>query len=318
MRLWSVQDEASYKTLLKKGFFRCDLRSSGLPFFKEEYDWIVSQMIKRVGPKPRGVVYPIWAWRQWDREREKPDLGSLRRIWGRKGARYVMLELEVPERDVLLSDFEGWNAILNGYFAKYSNGPDDREAWERIFHVAPSRVDSLFCHKRIQASFWELRRDQVLKASSFTSNAPILDVLCEPLVSCTTNSSRNNKGLGVLKATNRVPIPRPIKPCKRSDKARNNDKRVAKEAYRHAVKSATEEMLEIQLNSSVVRKSLEPSLLDDQRAPFFTKEWLFREQRRATEREIAEWRRKKDEQEEGRRISTSGDENEKGDEENER
>ena len=322
MILWSIQDEASYKELLKKGVFRCDLRSEGLPDFKAAYDWMVAQMIERIGPKPRGVVYPIWAWFQWDEKSKKPDLGYLRRQCGRKGQRFVRLELEIPDKDVLLSDFELWHSVLNNCTLTYSEEEDDmlerkcaslspeesqkikEETWRTIFDLSPIDTDWIRRGDSIQATFWELRIEYVRKATPFTSNSQLCDARGVPLVSCTSNSSRRNKGLGILKSPNRVPKPRPKKVRAEANKTRNVDKSPSKKVRRIVDKS-----------DDAIRKD---SILDliiplktalDQGQSIFTPEWLLLEKRRASERAIAAWQKQKttkSEEEKERKDSPRG------------
>ncbi len=41
---------------------------------RRNYEWLISQMIKRIGPPPEGVVYPVWAWYKQNGKRKKTDL----------------------------------------------------------------------------------------------------------------------------------------------------------------------------------------------------------------------------------------------------
>lgn len=113
MILWTIQNEEVYETLMKTGIYRCDFSKSYMQDWKLQYDWIVSQMIDRIGDKPVGVDYPVWAWYQKYGKRKKPDLRWERWHFGWKGERFVCLEIEIPDRDVLLSDFNVWSGILN-------------------------------------------------------------------------------------------------------------------------------------------------------------------------------------------------------------
>ena len=95
MRLWTIQSPEVYQLIEETGVYRCDPYQSGMltPIdeskaglelekqFADSYDWLVRQMEKRIGPRPEGVVYPVWAWYQYGFKR-KPDLRS--REWGRR------------------------------------------------------------------------------------------------------------------------------------------------------------------------------------------------------------------------------------------
>lgn len=90
------------------------------------YQWMIKQLIKRVEPPPNGVIYPIWVWRYChSRTKPKPDL----RYGGydRRGEKRVLLSLEIPETKVLLSDFDGWHAVLNEWYQA-----DDEADWYRF------------------------------------------------------------------------------------------------------------------------------------------------------------------------------------------
>jgi hypothetical protein len=149
----------------------------------------VEQMILRVGPSPEGVKYPIWAWHTWDWQHKKPDLRRAEFI--NCNGSSVCIELELPNNCVLLSNEDMWHIVLNnGYYGNYFDGYDDsdyeieekwfdslppdeqtrvkRKSWERIFDVAPPVDNEWENHGRyVQATFWELRLDQVVDVRYF-------------------------------------------------------------------------------------------------------------------------------------------------------
>jgi hypothetical protein len=86
----------------------------------------------------------------------------------------VCLELEVPDHLVLLSDEEEWHIVLgdeylccgqdiDSEYEWYEGLPSEKRdavqtaSWERIFNVFDREEPSQF----IQATFWELRLEQV-------------------------------------------------------------------------------------------------------------------------------------------------------------
>lgn len=181
MRLWTCQPVAVWKTVERDGVFHCDstLSIDGNDW-PDSYDWLARQMRRRIGP-PKGVRWPIWAWEK------KPDL----RTWIGRNRRepFVRLTLEIPDIDVLLFDYDDWHVVL--WHACLSRteaecreferrekelGEEgvraEREAsWERIFDLDSVRDawqggggrDTL----RVQATFWELRREQVRRVERF-------------------------------------------------------------------------------------------------------------------------------------------------------
>ena len=125
MYLWSIQEEAVWQEIQETGIYRCDPYKSDLlqpmdkaligkklePQFEAAYEWLAEQMEKRVGPRPEDVRFPVWAWYMFDGKR-KSDLRKER--WMGKGGEHMLcLELEVPDDQVLLSDYEEWHAVLN-------------------------------------------------------------------------------------------------------------------------------------------------------------------------------------------------------------
>jgi hypothetical protein len=154
--------------------------------FAPSYDWLAEQMIRRVGLPPEGVKYPFWAWHTLEWKNQKPDLRRME-FRGYIGDQ-VCLELAVPDTSVLLSDEEAWHDVLNDrYYGNSTNeqefeaecewfeslppGEQDRvkrKSWEEIFNVSPPfENDWDWRGKYIQATFWELRLDQIIAIRHF-------------------------------------------------------------------------------------------------------------------------------------------------------
>ena len=75
-------------------------------FWRTAYDWMVEQMERRLGPRPKPGAYPLWAWYQWDgAARRRPDLRSSAHVPG--GTKAVRIEFEIAEEQIVLSDFSG-------------------------------------------------------------------------------------------------------------------------------------------------------------------------------------------------------------------
>lgn len=192
MKLWTIQNESAYEKFKKTGVLRADDR-----FIFEDmifhYNWMASQMKKLIGlPISEKIKYPIWAWYQWSGiKRKKPDL----RVSGHleKGTKSVLLELEVEPGNVLLSDFDDFNNVLNyGYIADneenfnkfydelerdgychYDLQSEDKkfdildefksrlyESWDKIFDLEREREEIWSGKKEdqsIQATMWEVK-----------------------------------------------------------------------------------------------------------------------------------------------------------------
>lgn len=132
MIVWTIQPYEVYQEILDEGCFYCDPRRSinltGDLGFQHAYHWMIREMIKKIGPAEKKNCYPIWAWyRSHEYKHQHPDFR-----WGRDYQDEVCIELEIPETQVLLSDFNAWHFVLNDWFhsdAKNQNEWDCQNKW---------------------------------------------------------------------------------------------------------------------------------------------------------------------------------------------
>jgi hypothetical protein len=191
MTIWTIKPLNVYEELLEQGIFRCDPANENFwgvisEEFKYAYDWLVKQMKIKVGIPPKDVLYPIWAWALIDGINKKPDLR--RTEFNNYAGENVVLELEIPDSDLLLSDEVNWHYCLNNWYlhgennkefdeAKweeaevwFDNLPSDKKqsikfkSWERIL----DKNDKINDWKFVQATFWELREEQIKSVRRFT------------------------------------------------------------------------------------------------------------------------------------------------------
>ncbi|MBR0185887.1 MAG: DUF3841 domain-containing protein [Synergistaceae bacterium] len=102
MILWTIQPDTVFKLIYTRGHYRCSpKRTCMLDFAETQYEWLVFQMKKRIGPPPEGVNYPVWAWYRWSITKKRPDLRGIRWWWGQKGDKFCRLEIDIPDSDVL-------------------------------------------------------------------------------------------------------------------------------------------------------------------------------------------------------------------------
>lgn len=187
MILWTMQPIEVWNIVQETGVFRCDpaLCSMPEPVFAEKYEWLIRHMEERIGPRPEGVTYPIWAWHTQNRKHEKPDLRRERWDYGTGNEQYVCIEIEVPDNQVLLSDFDDWCIILNNGLLTasqeeydrldaYCDGlkPADQIAfkhanWVRVFDVSPVANSWEQRGEWVQANFWELQKDMIRSVRFF-------------------------------------------------------------------------------------------------------------------------------------------------------
>jgi len=188
--LWTIQDMTAWERLQRYGVLRADGRRAPA-YFRDAYRWMSEQMRLRLPPNP--ARYPLWAWYRWEgTARCSPDLRAVGHL--DKGASGVRIEFEIPDRMVLLSDFDGWHCVLSRCLNSANEQEFDafdaeleREAagarwpfpepfhsqvvssWERIFDLEGGDED--WCgpasRRCVQATFWELALSQVRRVDSF-------------------------------------------------------------------------------------------------------------------------------------------------------
>jgi len=159
---------------------------------RQAYEWLARQMEERLGYRPSERALPLWAWFQCDgAECEKPDLRTSGYLL--RGESGVRIEFKISDRLILLSDFDLWHYVLNYWYlpeslkdaedfdarlarrglSYYKTKPLQNEtyhrkiaeSWARIFDLdwADSKrsIARPRARKSIQATFWDLRLDQV-------------------------------------------------------------------------------------------------------------------------------------------------------------
>ena len=112
MRLWTIQGIEIYKQLQRDEVAYCTEPAwADDEKFLKAYDWMAEQMRQRIGEPPiKDIKYPMWAWYQYTSAKSKKPSRSYLDI--EKGIS-VYMEIEIPDNEVLLSDFSNWHNVLN-------------------------------------------------------------------------------------------------------------------------------------------------------------------------------------------------------------
>lgn len=194
MRLWTIQETSVYDRLKKDKVLHVDIDLSNLYHmedigvednpFQRAYQWMSMKMEEKIG-KPADVQFPWWAWYKRNMRNSKPDLRE--GGYGTPGTTMVCMELNIDESRVVLSDFDLWHFCISDMWISdatsneewdkrdswyESLGKDEQEAlklqsWETIFDT---HLDVRSWHERgqwVQATFWELRVEDVVKVQYF-------------------------------------------------------------------------------------------------------------------------------------------------------
>lgn len=137
MRLYTIQtadllpiEEDYYASFqfVQRNPFSCD----DIPLYK----WMFEKLSS---PLKKSGTAPVWCWQKWNDRSDAPDL----RYAGHapRGTRCCRMEMEVPEEHVLLSQFEMWCWVLNGWNIikneKQREAPPFslEESWMNIFDL---------------------------------------------------------------------------------------------------------------------------------------------------------------------------------------
>lgn len=192
MKAWTVQTNEAFAILNRDGVLYCDcprcaryMDDGNDGVFNRAYDWMMSQMERRIPvSRPQQAAYPLWVWVQ---------VGSYKKEYHPSGNDYthgkdVLLELDIPEDQILLSDFDLWHCVLN----EGSTGTDrlmekalDRfycqnkeatlqeypqelreyviQSWERIFQLdrRDRNASRMRRNRTIQGTLWQIRSEWV-------------------------------------------------------------------------------------------------------------------------------------------------------------
>lgn len=194
--LWTIQNIEFYKKLVKEKMIYATLRPEIEPELRAGYIWLIAQMERKIGNKSSKTNYPIWAWYQWNGIKQaKPDLRYTSHL--PKGTHGVRLTIQKEMRDILLSDFILWhfpycyhnyiaaNKLQDELFeqklkkqnlenAGFEQLPSHlkkaiEKSWQLIFDIDysfPNYIEDKKT-KSIQATFWSLSLDEVVKIEEF-------------------------------------------------------------------------------------------------------------------------------------------------------
>ena len=186
MRLWSIRNPVELDIIYQNGVFFTDEKYIDFDY-KSAYDWMARELEKKVKKPNEQCRYPIWAWKCWDSNRNcRPDL---RTRLGKRNEELVLVEFDIPDNLVLLSEFHLWHFVLNNWYLPINekdklnfentlkNSPPDHcnklitQSWQNIFYW--EKLDPTYhgtdLGSSIQAVFWELKKEWITKTTYFKS-----------------------------------------------------------------------------------------------------------------------------------------------------
>lgn len=193
MIVWSIRSVSELKILETHGrFFTADQKVPD--FRRDSYAWMAARLGKQVA-RPPYINFPVWAWYQWrGPTHPRPDLRVSSHL--PRGMEGALIKLDIPEHQLLLSDFQRWHAVLNRHYLPESRRDEERferalrhsgvkpkwpypepfateveQSWERIFDLSMRMYRRNYWGPRdkvaIQAVFWEIRTENVIEVRRF-------------------------------------------------------------------------------------------------------------------------------------------------------
>lgn len=177
MIVWSNQPYQVYEQLMSNGIFTCDPTKSmniqtdlnfGGHDFENAYTWMAHQMGLKVGKPPKGVRHPIWVWYKLDYAHRRPDFRLVPDYDDQ-----VCLELEIPESDILLSDFEKWHFVLNDWYLNDAVSEKESYAKDQWFEHLPQVKQ-----QKVKENSWQQIFDVTPRIGEWTQNGAFVQGCC--------------------------------------------------------------------------------------------------------------------------------------------
>ena len=128
MQLWMICPWQTLETLRAASELHCK------PLHQDRqgklaYDWMRALMRRRICGYKGPSMW--WAWHTIHGiQSSRPDLRSRRWHWDPPGSTWARIGIDVPEEEVLLSEFHLWHAPLNRTYCSYNEAEHD-EWWAR-------------------------------------------------------------------------------------------------------------------------------------------------------------------------------------------
>ena len=186
MIITTIQSQEVYE-ICKTQTFYADITKSDYyndQLFISAYKWLISVMETKI-KKPIQAEYPIWGWYKYN-GKNKLDLRQHTKFYPHNS---YAITLDIPDDQVLLSDYESWHAVLNKWILHSLDNEKDFDkndehfdelrksdpnkynelmiqSWYHIFDLTPNVFSS---GTEIQATFWKIEPEWIIKVKKFGS-----------------------------------------------------------------------------------------------------------------------------------------------------
>lgn len=170
MKLWSIQNENQFQNYKKTGHITGDPEKA---MFPKAYKWLVSEMNNKLKSNIT-ETYPVWAWYKYGKKK-RPDLRESG--YAKRGTTLYLFELEIPDNEVILTDFDYWHYVLNNValipdLDEFYTNEEKLESWKNIFDLNFRLYDDCDDEKfprYVQATFWEIKKENVVSIKKFVA-----------------------------------------------------------------------------------------------------------------------------------------------------
>lgn len=186
MKVWTIQPKEIIQKVKNGETFYCDPKQA---FWKDEfqdaYQWMAEQMKKKIGEPPRKGIYPVWVWYSWEGKRKCPLLQE-----DKIKRNCEILELDIPENKILLSDFDNWFFVLNHLYLSMKESrkeqmkecdsiyclPEEEKqkqiekSWEHIFQTEHFNNGYLVTGEYVQGCVWCLKPEYIVENEKTQQN----------------------------------------------------------------------------------------------------------------------------------------------------
>lgn len=139
------------------------------PAWKRAYEWMTDELIA-MGFQHH-LTAPIWAWHSCNGWHLAPTQKTVEALFDWNGRTVFQLELEVRERDFVISDYGPWNEIIDMAFDCIRDqrplviSEKDRAA---LFSIEAALATEFIENLTLQACLRELRWRQVCSIRKYT------------------------------------------------------------------------------------------------------------------------------------------------------
>lgn len=152
-----------------------------VPEFISAYNWMTGQMMDKGITEGKSTGFPFWGWRRFDGRDGITILKSTE--WNTEcycfdATETCILELSIPDNEILLSDFDLWHFVLNNSYLNNAQTDEEWEEKDNWFDSLPKKkqeneklkswkqvldIDQNdLTVKYIQGTFWSIKPEYVL------------------------------------------------------------------------------------------------------------------------------------------------------------